>query len=185
MLSQIDSAHAARDFPKSTLGYHVGYNFVISPDGMVIQCRAIGEETCAQKGHNFDTISICILGNFTKQSNGLPVDTMTGEQKLAFLTVCMDLFYKRYNKYAVVTGTTFNLSLGRINPHRILQPYHTDCYGNFYSDTWARDQVAVRMNGELNILKAKLLSLVEALKLFLTPRSVGASDYSCDGHIEI
>jgi hypothetical protein len=110
---------------------------------------------------------------------------MTGEQKLAFLTVCMDLFYKRYNKYAVVTGTTFNLSLGRINPHRILQPYHTDCYGNFYSDTWARDQVAVRMNGELNILKAKLLSLVEALKLFLTPRSVGASDYSCDGHIEI
>jgi len=184
-LSRLNQAHAARDFNESFLGYFVGYNFLVCPDGMIIQTRAIGEETCAQKGHNFDTVSICILGNFTTQENGLPVDVMPSAQKLAFLNLSTNLIRGIVSKYEVITGTQMNINLSRVFPHRVLQPKHTECYGNYYPDTWARDEIAVRMRGELNVLIASLLSLVERLKLFLAPRSVGGSDYSCDGHTEI
>ena len=49
---------------KSTLGYYVGYNYFIEPDGTTTQARAIGEETMAVIGHNHDSIHICLAGDF-------------------------------------------------------------------------------------------------------------------------
>ena len=45
-LEQINSAHRSRwpDFV-SSLGFYVGYNAIIFPDGKLIQTRLVGEET--------------------------------------------------------------------------------------------------------------------------------------------
>jgi hypothetical protein len=104
---------------------------------------------------------------------------------MEFVQLCMNLMHGQTAQYEVVPGTQFDFNLSRILPHRVLQPNHTDCYGNYYSDSWARDLIAVRMTDELGILKAALLTLLERVKILLAPRSVGGSDYSCDGHLEI
>lgn len=49
---------------KSTLGYYGGYNYFMNSKGKITQFRADGEETAAQVGHNHDTISICLQGDF-------------------------------------------------------------------------------------------------------------------------
>lgn len=63
-LEAIDRYHRDKWDMKSKLGWYVGYNFLIDVDGVTTQTREIGEETMAQLGHNFDTISICLAGDF-------------------------------------------------------------------------------------------------------------------------
>jgi len=53
-----------RGYNKSTLGYFVGYNWFCDVDGTLTQTRAVGEKTAAQLGHNWDTESICLAGDF-------------------------------------------------------------------------------------------------------------------------
>jgi len=54
----------------SSLGKWTGYNFFKDPVGPRIQCRAVGEETIANRGHNCDVperctaISYCMAGDF-------------------------------------------------------------------------------------------------------------------------
>jgi len=52
---------------ESSLGYYGGYNYLIEPNGDLKQYRADGEEQAAQYGHNFDTLSVCLAGNFEIQ----------------------------------------------------------------------------------------------------------------------
>jgi len=75
-LSRIDNGHRARGFPKSSLGYFVGYHFVIEVDGSYVQTRSLDERGahadncgCAAdvsgvpKGLiNFRSIGICMAG---------------------------------------------------------------------------------------------------------------------------
>lgn len=64
-LKQIDAWHKAREFPKSSLGFYVGYHYVIG-DGWIKQTRAwkdIGAHA-REKGMNFKSIGICLTGNF-------------------------------------------------------------------------------------------------------------------------
>ena len=92
-LEQINNAHRARwgDF-KSSMDYWVGYNFLIFPkDGKIVQTRAIGEKTAAQKYHNEDTISVCVVGNFMKRPDGNPVDVPTEAQKQSLEHLLMAL----------------------------------------------------------------------------------------------
>lgn len=138
-LSQLDQDHKVRwpDF-KSQLGYYVGYNFVIFPDGTIKQTRKIGEETAAQLGHNFDTVSICMIGNY---NIGSP-DKMTSLTIGALKNILTALLEQDFGAYAVIPGTTFDFSIGHIMPHRCTQQAgYTECYGTSLSDTWARDLV--------------------------------------------
>jgi hypothetical protein len=65
-LQGINNYHKAKWNMKSTLGWYVGYNYLIDVDGKTINTRAIGEETMAQVGHNLDSISICLAGDFNR-----------------------------------------------------------------------------------------------------------------------
>ena len=59
-LDFINQLHKERfNFP-SSLGYWVGYTFLIEPNGEILQCRKEGEEQAAQKGFNKKSISICL-----------------------------------------------------------------------------------------------------------------------------
>jgi len=64
---QINSWHKARSFPKSSMGYYVGYQYVILSDGEVRQARHDLEEGAhtIPQNKNFNGIGICLTGNFT------------------------------------------------------------------------------------------------------------------------
>ncbi len=62
----IDSWHRFR-WPnfKSSLGYWVGYHFVITANGTITQCRRENEEGAhTLGGYNQKSIGICLTGNF-------------------------------------------------------------------------------------------------------------------------
>lgn len=68
--ARINASHKARDFPKSSFGFHCGYMFVIEWDGTIVQARKedeIGAHTYVSgKRYNEDGIGICLAGDFTQ-----------------------------------------------------------------------------------------------------------------------
>lgn len=113
----------------------VGYNFIVWKDGTWTQCRFIGEETAAQKGHNFDTVSICLAGNFTR---GIELPTDAQKTALKWLILSVIGGNPGGLGLAVKAGTTVDVKPENILPHRVLQPNHTECYGNALTDDWAQ-----------------------------------------------
>lgn len=71
-LLPINKYHQQKWNMKSKLGFFVGYNFLIDCNGIAHNTRQIGEETIAQVGYNFNSISICLAGDFGKE---LPTDS--------------------------------------------------------------------------------------------------------------
>ncbi len=139
----IDKAHKARWNYKSSLGYFSGYNFFIDFQGNITQFRAIGEETMAQKGYNFDgkVISICLAGNFTKG-----IDMPTKEQEIALREL-----YKQLPQVA-----PYN-----IVPHRKLSS--TDCFGTGLKDDWARNVILDRAT-QFSIMMQMLSNMMDILR---------------------
>jgi N-acetyl-anhydromuramyl-L-alanine amidase AmpD len=80
-LQRIENGHQARGFPLSSLGFHVGYHFVIEETGDTVQTRSLdergahtdncGSERCGDisgaPAHliNFRSIGVCLAGDFT------------------------------------------------------------------------------------------------------------------------
>jgi hypothetical protein len=48
----------------SSLGFYIGYHYVIDCDGTLTQTRKENEESAAVIGHNTDSVHICLAGNF-------------------------------------------------------------------------------------------------------------------------
>ena len=65
-LDSINVSHRNRGFPRSYYGYHVGYTYVLFPDGRKVQTRAETEEQAHTYGHNKDNIGVCLVGDFTR-----------------------------------------------------------------------------------------------------------------------
>lgn len=187
-LPQIDSAHRLR-WPEleSALGYWVGYNIVIFPDGSFVQTRLVGEETAAATGSNFDTMHICLVGNFTKGGVDAPtyeqISTLRQIEKAAIAGFPTSSPING-SFVRIASNTALSFSAFAIYPHRVLQPNHTDCNGTALPNSWARDLVIddmIRasafpvMADALNRIKAYLSTLAFG-------RNVGGSDRSdCGG----
>jgi len=64
-VNDVDQWHRLRwpEF-KSSLGYWVGYNYVIEWDGTVTQTRSHSEEGAHTIGMNNKSIGVCFIGNF-------------------------------------------------------------------------------------------------------------------------
>jgi hypothetical protein len=62
---QINQWHRDRGFTKSSLGYYIGYHYVIFPDGIIRQAREDVEIGCHSIPNN-GKIGICLVGDFTK-----------------------------------------------------------------------------------------------------------------------
>ena len=74
----------------SELGFYGGYNYLIEKDGTLKQYRIEGEETIAQRGYNFDSLSVCLAGNFER---GIETPTQAQIASLkAFLSEKMALY---------------------------------------------------------------------------------------------
>lgn len=146
----INQAHKARwNFIDPLTGKYGGYNFFITSSGEITQFRALGSETCAQLGFNFNgvAISICLAGNFTKG-----VDLPTREQENALREL-----YKQLPQVA-----PYN-----IVGHRSLTGF-TECPGNALKDDWARNIILDR-NTQLSIMLQMLSIMMDILRKMKNP----------------
>lgn len=116
-LTQINEWHRDREFPKSSFGYYVGYHYLINHAGHVTQTRQDWEEGAHSKGINFESIGICLEGNFDEE---LP----TEEQKSSLGKLLVELCQK------------YKLDVTDIYPHRSFRD--TACYGKRLDDSFAR-----------------------------------------------
>jgi len=113
----INEYHRTRGFPISSLGYYVGYHFLIERDGQLKAARLLTDEGAHTKGQNFNSIGICLAGNFD-------VEMPTVEQKW------------RLGELISVLLLAFPIADTDIYPHRHYA--EKSCYGDKLSDTWAR-----------------------------------------------
>lgn len=111
----INDWHKERGFPISTLGYYVGYHFVIEKDGQVRRARRDDEIGAHDRGENADSIGVALVGNF---SIGYP----TEEQKKSFKRLLRRLML------------IHDIPLNAIEPHR--RDDATECPGTNLPDSW-------------------------------------------------
>lgn len=140
----IEHAHRTREdwigyrAHKSRMGFYTGYNAVYDPKTRAIrQARQIGEETLAQRRFNFNTFSLCIIGNFTMKRDGRgPVDPMTIQIEEDVTRFLHDLINGNKGNLQIAEGATLDLSINRVRPHRFYQS--TECYGTALKDNHFR-----------------------------------------------
>jgi hypothetical protein len=60
----INEWHKDREFPESELGFFAGYHRVIEKDGTVVVARNDHERDCDALGHNYDSLSVCLVGHY-------------------------------------------------------------------------------------------------------------------------
>lgn len=114
--AQCNADHKVRFNFISSLGFYVGYQYVIEKDGKTTQGRADTEEGAHTVGRNKDSIGIMLSGNFDAT---LPTQ--------AQITALKELFKKLAPKY----------NIKKASPHRAYAK--KTCYGNKLSDTWAQE----------------------------------------------
>ena len=87
---KVNANHKNRGFPKSSLGFHVGYTWFCGKDGTLKQARAEDEvgAHCSAKGMNFKSIGVCLAGNFTKEA--------PTAYQIESLTVLLDQLQQRW-----------------------------------------------------------------------------------------
>lgn len=112
----INQWHKERDFPLSSLGFHVGYHRVIEKDGVSRTARKDLERDCDALGHNFDSLSVCLAGNFDEE--------MPTEAQRAELARLLSFWCRAYG-----------LTAADIHPHRHFA--NKSCYGSKLQDNWA------------------------------------------------
>lgn len=122
--------------------WYAGYNCIYDPKTRKFtQTRAIGEETAAQIGFNFNTFSLCIIGNYMIKPGSWPrasVDPLTAQIEQDVTMFLHDLIDGNKRGLFVAPDTMISLDVSRVHPHRFYQA-GTDCYGTFPSDTYFRD----------------------------------------------
>lgn len=115
--AKINEYHKSLEFPQSSLGYYIGYHYLINREGTLTQCRDESDEGAHCKGLNFASIGVCLEGNFN-------IEQPTEAQKKSLGNLLVELCEKYF------------LDVMDIYPHRAFR--NTDCYGNSLDNNWAR-----------------------------------------------
>ncbi len=132
---KINKYHKSRGFPLSSLGFYVGYHWLIEHDGTLKQARKENEIGAHDKGENVGSIGIALAGNFNHTRP-------TGAQKKTAA-----ILVKRILK-------DWNIHITRIEPHR--KNDATDCPGRRLRDNWLP---IVYIHREINLLTRLLQRL--------------------------
>lgn len=135
-VAMCDRDHKARGFGISSLGYHVGYQYIIEKDGKVTQCREDNEVGAHTIGKNDRSIGIMLSGNFDAT---LPTAEQTESLKKLLLQ---------------------KISEWDLHPNMIVAHRHfaeKSCYGKKLSDSWARDLVKEAQNPLASFTSMELL----------------------------
>jgi hypothetical protein len=138
-LKGINNYHRQKGFPKSKLGYYVGYHYLIEYSGKVIQTREENEPGFHTRGQNQNSIGICMSGNFS-----LFMPSREQEQNIGrLITQIME---------------RWNIPAEKIQPHR--QHGATECPGKLLSDDWIMPtQIQNRADAIIKLLQKILKEL--------------------------
>lgn len=117
----INAYHKGLGFPISSLGYFVGYQYLIERSGKLRQAREDNEIGAHTVGENATSIGICLAGNFDIESPTPAQVATLGQLMLALVE-------------------TYNIPDTAIYPHR--QYAKKSCYGSRLHDLWAREVLA-------------------------------------------
>jgi len=117
----INEWHKARKFPISSLGFYVGYHYVIEKDGTVQQARKDNEEGAHTYGQNFNSIGICLVGDFD-------FEWPTHEQIVSVGA----LIETKQREHSIPIEALY--------PH--IHYNNTSCYGTRLPDDWAKQVLA-------------------------------------------
>ena len=120
---KINLYHKSKKFPYSSMGFWVGYHYLIEPDGVVKQARSENEIGAHDTGENSNSIGICLAGNFNLL---LPNEA----QVIAVAKLVADI------------KSRHNIPIARIEPHR--WDDDTDCPGKYLSDNWLTNEYLKR-----------------------------------------
>lgn len=113
--NKINEYHQTRNFPVSSLGYYVGYHYLIEPDGRVLQARRETEIGAHDQGENSNSLGICLAGNFS-------------------LRYPSELQAAAAAKLVKEIRTRWDIPVTRIEPHR--WDDDTECPGTLLPDNW-------------------------------------------------
>lgn len=114
----INEWHKARGFTLSTLGYYVGYHYVIEKDGTVRKAREDNEVGCHAIGANTNSIGICLVGDFDIEW-----------PSYAQITALGALIETKQREHSLPKDAVY--------PHRHVSV--TNCYGVRLTDKWCKD----------------------------------------------
>lgn len=196
----VNEAHKARwNFESMFIpGSYGGYNFIYDPkDHSFHQFRAIGEETAAQIGYNFDTLSICIIGNYSiVPGSTLPADRMDEQIEKDIALFTLELIAGNFSGIKIAPNTKIDLSILRAFPHRHYQP-GTECYGTALTDSWIQNvlskytlephsqtlQERLGMLQQLLALYMKLNALIALRDAKMRVKGASPLDRECEGLI--
>lgn len=120
---KIDEAHKDRGFPKSSLGFYVGYHFLIERDGWIRTARKMSEMGAHDKDENLNSLGIAFAGNFTRH---LPTEAQSVSAAKLIASI----------------RKTIPIPITRIEPHRWDDA--TECPGKFISDSWMIENFLAR-----------------------------------------
>lgn len=124
-LMKINKWHEDRDFPLSQRGYFVGYHYVINHEGQISQTRELDEVGAHARGFNFESIGVCLEGDFTSHKPS------------AAQTVAL-------GKLLVMLVNRLRIDPSDIKPHRNYG--QTSCFGSFLPDDWAENVYRTQAN---------------------------------------
>ena len=152
---------------KSSLNFYGGYNYIMSADGKIRQYRADGEETAAVVGHNTDSLSLCLSGNFNTEQ---PTTTQRHNLRLWIQQKMLE----------------YNIPPEKVVAHRKFSD--TLCCGLNLPDSEIRAMAeALEADKGLEIAKISLLErlivlLIEYVALLQNKLKLGKTSYSrCEG----
>ena len=136
----VNEYHKSRDFPRSSLGFFVGYHYWIERDGLLLQARNDAEIGAHTVGENLSSIGIGLAGNFDAED---PTEAQV--QVLGALLARL--------------STRYNIPATRIFPHRKFAT--KTCYGLRLHDNWAaivclRSQIAVLQRALDALMRARM-----------------------------
>lgn len=146
---QCDELHKQRFDLISSLGSYVGYQYYIEKDGSVHQARKDDEEGAHTIGYNFNSIGICLAGNFDAT---LP----TNAQIDALRTLLQQ------------KTAQWGIPLTNIHPHRWAA--NKTCYGTKLSDTWASELLNSQNTQTEEI--SRLMQIIHILRQWLMDHGI-------------
>ena len=120
---KINNYHKQKTFPKSSMGYWIGYHWVVERDGTARAAREETEIGAHDTGENLNSIGICLAGNFN-------LHTPTLEQAASVARLVREI------------RARWPIPLTRIEPHRWDDT--TDCPGRLLPDNWLIEQYLER-----------------------------------------
>lgn len=129
--TSINNNHKARFNYKSSMGWYIGYHYMIFGDGEIRQYRKDTEDGAHTIGHNNDSIAICMVGSFDKGQEAPSEAQKTG----------LRWFLRE-------KSNVFGIGINKIYPHRSFA--QKTCYGSGLSDDWARNLII--NNGTMTII---------------------------------